>query len=464
MFWFSIDRTSDVSLTRQIYEQMRIQILHGVLQAGDKLPSTRELAAELKVSRNVVLDAYDQLFAEGFIEGSRGSGTYVSEGTFLEGTSKYEPVLIQHVETSGEKTNDLIDFRSGIPALNLFPKKKWSRLTQRVLTEYDGSIFGYGHPEGRMELRASLCHYLHKTRGIRCYPEQLVITSGATQALSLVAKLLLTKGDEVCIEDPVTHEIQTIFQQPGASLYPVPVDEFGIMTDMLPSNKNPKFIFVTPSHQFPLGGTLPIQRRIQLIHYAREAGAYIVEDDYDSEFRYAGPPVSSLQGLEPERVIYIGTFSKILSPALRIGYLILPQDLIHRCRELKWFHDLHSPTLEQLTLAMFIKEGHLEQHIRKMKRVYRKRRETLIHCLNDSFPKKLKIFGDSTGLHLVAAFDNVQFSDSMLHKLEESHLRVYPVEKHAINKGRHRNKIILGYSNLSPDEIKEGIRRLTICV
>ncbi|WCN37376.1 PLP-dependent aminotransferase family protein [Aneurinibacillus uraniidurans] len=464
MLWLSIDRNLDASLTRQVYEQIRFQILNGIIHVGEKLPSTRELASELKISRNVILDAYDQLFAEGFIEGSRGSGTYVSEGTFLEDTSKYELVVPQQEESSEEKTSDLIDFRSGIPALNLFPKKKWSQLTQRMLADHNDFIFGYGHPEGRMELRVALCNYLHKTRGIRCSPEQLVITSGATQALSLVSKLLLTKGDEVCIEDPITHDIQTIFQQPGVSLYPVPVDEFGMITDMLPSNKKPKFIFVTPSHQFPLGGTLPIQRRIQLIQYARESGAYIVEDDYDSEFRYAGPPVSSLQSLEPERVIYIGTVSKILSPALRIGYLILPQNLIHHCRELKWFNDLHSPTFEQLTLAVFVKEGHLEQHIRKMKKVYRKRRDFLITCLHDSFSKGLKIYGDSTGLHMVAAFDNVHFSEETVRKVEESNIRIYPVEKHSIRKGRHQNKIILGYSNLSPDEIKEGIRRLAMYV
>lgn len=231
-------------------------------------------------------------------------------------------------------------------------------------------------------------------------------------------------------------------------------------TNLIPQDIKPKFIFVTPSHQFPLGGILPIQRRIQLIQFARKADCYIVEDDYDSEFRYQGAPISSLQGLDPDRVIYIGTFSKILSPALRLGYLVLPPYLTERCRHLKWFTDLHTPSLEQLTLARFIQEGHLERHITKMKKVYRKRRETLINALFKCFTHKVKVTGDSTGIHLIVEFEDIVFTDEILQKILDYRVRVYPVELHANRKGIHQNKIILGYGNLADEEIEEGIRRI----
>ena len=370
MFWIPIDKSLDTPLIRQVYEQIRMRILRGELQAGQQLPSTRELASDLQISRNVILEAYDQLFSEGYIISHKGSGTYVAQGVLLEQMSTEQPLpLINNADFTKDR-EDLIDFRSGIPDLNLFPRKKWSTLSRQVYDESPAYVFGYDAPEGRFELRRILSSYLLKTRGVRCHPDQLVITTGATQALSLIAKLLLSPSDEVIIEDPITHEIQTIFSSTGASLCPIPVDEHGMKTDLIPLDKKPSFIFVTPSHQFPIGGILTIQRRIQLIQFAQTSGCYIVEDDYDSEFCYKGAPISSLQGLEPSRVIYIGTFSKILFPALRLGYLVLPPALIERCRELKWFTDLHTPSLEQLILARFIEEGYLEHHISKMKKIY----------------------------------------------------------------------------------------------
>jgi GntR family transcriptional regulator / MocR family aminotransferase len=229
-----------------------------------------------------------------------------------------------------------------------------------------------------------------------------------------VARHLLSQGDEVIIEDPATFDVQRIFSAAGATLFPVPVDEDGMQTDQLPRQKHPAFVFVTPSHQFPLGGLLPIQRRIHLIQFARAAGCYLVEDDYDSEFRYSGTPVSSLHELEPERVIYVGTMSKILSPALRLGYIVLPPPLIEQCRQLKRLTDLHSPVLEQLVLAHFIEDGHLERHILKMKKIYRKRREALIAALETYYHRRIHIYGDVAGLHLVAEFSGRALTDRPL--------------------------------------------------
>ncbi|WCK53702.1 PLP-dependent aminotransferase family protein [Aneurinibacillus sp. Ricciae_BoGa-3] len=461
MFWIPIDRSLEIPLTRQVYEQIRRRILHAELAAGECLPPTRQLATHLGTSRNIIVEAYEQLLAEGYIEARQGSGTYVAEGACLAQREQTVSFTTYEAEQEQQDTADLIDFRSGLPALDMFPRQMWGQTAKQVCMETSNSIFGYGHPEGTNHLRHTLCRYLKRTRGVECHPDQLVITAGATQALSLVAHLLLSQGDEVIIEDPITQEIQTIFSSPGSVLYPIAVDELGMRTDLLPLHKTPGFIFVTPSHQFPLGGVLPIQRRIELIQYARAVDCFIVEDDYDSEFRYQGAPINSLQGLDPDRVIYIGTFSKILSPALRLGYLILPPALTKRCKDLKWFTDLHTPSIEQLTLAHFIDERYLERHIRKMKKVYKTRRDYVKLCLIEQFGTLVNVSGDSTGLHLIAEFSNITFSNEKVNELMKEHkVKIYPVELHTIEKGRHRNKVILGYGNLTMEEIEEGVRRL----
>ena len=456
--WLTIDRSQKTSLIRQIYKQLRSKILNGELSAGYRLPSTRQLAEELEVSRNVVLEAYEQLLAEGFLEGHQGVGTFVAEGAYLKKTDTILPFTIE--KNLLKKNDDIIDFRSGIPALDLFPRKQWGQLSKRVSIETDHSIFGYDSPEGRIELRSVLADYLLRTRGVECHPNQLVITTGATQALTLIAKLLISTNDTVIIEDPITHEIQTIFQSYGASLFPIKVDENGMNTNQIPQEIKPAFIFVTPSHQFPMGGTLSIQRRIQLIEFARKVDSYIIEDDYDSEFRYEGPSVSSLQGLDPNRTIYIGTFSKILSPALRLGYLILPPALIEHGRKLKYFSDLHTPSLEQLTLALFIKEGCLEKHIFRMKKIYRKRRDFLKEQLYNTFGDQVTVHGDSTGLHLIAEFKEIKFTENLLSRMNKQSVKVYPVELHTIHRNSYTNYIILGFGNLNENEIAEGIKRI----
>lgn len=460
MLWIPIDRSLDIPLIRQVYQQIREQILNGHLHSGEKLPSTRELSSELKVSRNVILEAYDQLLAEGFLVSRRGAGTFVAAGAFLEQHKKVPVFHSSDEREENRKEDSVINFRSGIPSLDLFPRKTWAKLSHATWNDTSPSSFGYDIPEGRPELRQVLSRYLLKTRGVHCHPDQIVITSGATQALTLVSKLLLTPNDTVIMEDPITNDIQTIFKDSGALLYPVSVDEYGMKTSLLPINQNPKFVFITPSHQFPLGGTLPIQRRIQLINYSRKTNCYLVEDDYDSEFRYEGPPVSSLQGLEPERVLYIGSFSKILSPALRMGYLVLPSHLIEKCRKLKWFSDLHTPSVDQLILARFIDEGYLERHITKMKKMYKNRRDFLIHCLKITFSDKVNIFGYSTGLHLIVEWNELHFSKELLEHIQQFGVKVYPVEDHTIEKGKHQNRIILGYGHLKNEEINEGVIRL----
>jgi len=461
MLYLTIDRGKSLPLIRQLYTQLRSKILQGELLAGQKLPSTRKLSEELCISRNVILEAYEQLLAEGYIEGRRGSGYYVAAGMYLEQQTRQEDLSIfpsGEAETLG---SNIIDFRSGVPALEHFPRTVWGKIVQRVCQEAPLSALGYNRPEGRLELRQILSRYLYRTRGVCCEPEQIVMTSGATQALTLIAKVLLKPGSRVLIEDPITHDIQTIFRAAGASLHPVPVDASGLQVDQLPDPAacHPSFVFVTPSHQFPLGGTLPIQRRIQLIQYAREADCYIVEDDYDSEFRYDSPPISSLQGLDDQRVIYVGSFSKILSPGLRLGYLVLPRELVQRYQEAKWFSDLHTPSLDQLALGLFIEEGHLEKYVNRVKKLYKKRRKCLVDALHEAFGERVSIWGASAGLHIVSAFPGIRFTPALLAQIKDYGVRLYPVEDHAIAPGQHEDKVILGYGNLSEAEILAGIAK-----
>jgi GntR family transcriptional regulator/MocR family aminotransferase len=464
MLWIPIDRSSAKPLIRQVYEHIRAQILCGTFQGGTPLPSTRELAANLHISRNVVLEAYDQLLAEGYIESRAGSGTYVAEGIRFE-KGQSEPDFSLALSAASSRTEDNhIDFRSGLPALDLFPRKQWSQLAQHVYAKAEPAIFGYDNPEGRPELRTALARYLQRTRGVSCQPAHILILSGAAQAFSLLSRLLISPDDEVVIEDPVSYEVQLTFSSSGAQLFPVSVDERGMQTDLLPLNKRPRLIFVTPSHQFPQGGILPVQRRLQLLQFARTADCYLVEDDYDSEIRYVGSPISSLQGLSPERVIYIGTFSKILSPALRLGYIVLPAELVERSRSIKRLLDLHSPSLEQLILAQFIESGNLERHIVRMKRVYQKRRNVLINTLRQHFSDQVEILGDATGLHLVARFPSIKFTPEIIAAIESSGVHVYPVERHAIVKDRHLNEIILGYGHLSPAQIERGIEQIKLAI
>ncbi|MFZ5898191.1 MAG: PLP-dependent aminotransferase family protein [Bacillota bacterium] len=460
MLGITVDKSNSIPLFRQVYGRIRDLILEGRLKARERIPSTRELASALGVSRNVVLEAYALLTAEGYIESRQGSGTRVAEGACLGRTGGTPPPTgITHAALVGQP-QDLIDFRSGVPALDVFPLKRWGRIIHEICLESSGSLLTYGVPEGRRELRSALSEYLFRVRGIDCRPGQLLITSGATQGLALAAKLLFSPGAEAVVEDPLNNGMQRIIAGAGYRLRPVPVDAHGLQTRLLPSGAGPRLIYVTPSHQFPLGGILPVQRRIELIAFARENDCYIVEDDYDSEFRYEGPPVSTLQWLDPERVIYLGSFSKTLAPALRLGYVILPRPLMQHCRELKRLSDVHTPSLDQMALARFIREGRLERHVARVKRVYAARRRALKEALEHHFPGGHTVSGDSTGLHLIAEFPGVEFTDKAVGVLIQNGVRVYPVEKHAIIKGRHKNKIILGYGHLSGEEIAEGVRRL----
>ena len=455
MFWISVDREAPEPLIRQIYGQFRERILTGALGAGEPIPSSRGLARQLGVSRNVVLEAYAQLEAEGFLTARSGSGTRVAPGALLEtGGTRSAP----EEEPEDPRREDLVDFRTGVPALDRLPRGLLGRTLRDLCRDLPPERFGYGPPEGCGELRRSLAAYLRRSRGVVCSPSNLVVTTGAAQALYLAARLL--ERPEVAVEDPLHRHFQQTLREAGKTLVPVRADASGLRAEDLPPKLRPAFVFVTPSHQFPLGGILPIQRRIALLRYASQRGCHVVEDDYENEIRFSGLPIPALQGLAPDRVLYVGSFSKILSPSLRLGYLAVPPDLAPRARRLKYDLDNHSPTLEQLLLADLLDRGLLERHVASLRGLYRRRRDALCAALTEAFPGTHRILGASAGLHLVASFPGRRFTPELLARCEAEGVRVTCVEAHALVPGEHLHELVLGYGNLSEDRLAEGIRRL----
>ena len=460
--WIHIDRSAGASLTKQVYEQLRDKILKRELQAGERLPPTRKLAQDLALSRNVIINVYEQLIAEGYLQSREGSGTYVAKDSYLEEYKDYYHYQFkqQNPRPRHQNSEDLIDFANGIPDLDAFPRKIWAKLLRDNCLDAAERQFDYGASGGILELRRSLSQFLLRTKGIRCHPDQILVLAGASQAIFAVAKLLAEPYHEIILEDPSYLGIQHIFSKLNFSFFPVPVDEKGMQVDAIPEGKDASITIVTPSHQFPLGAVLPIQRRIKLIEYARATNCYILENDYDSEFRYSGAPISSLHLLDPEHVIHVGTFSESLFPSIRMAYMIVPQALLEGCRKLISAFGLIVPTLQQLALNSFIEEGHLERHITRMKKCYQKKRETVIQLLHEAFLDRIRISGDSTGLYIVAEFPEKRFSRQQFEDVEYHGVRVYAVEEHAIQKGRHNSKIIIGYGNLSLEKISVGVKRL----
>lgn len=460
MRWFTLDRASSLPLIRQIYHAISSQILSGELTAGEKLPSTRETASELGVSRNVVMEAYEQLTAEGFLLGISGAGTFVAKDSRL--TLPVDvPAVMPTATPEGDNGDeaDPIDFCLGRPALDLAPCRSLARLEYECRLSSPPAALGGATAQGQPELREALCAYLWRKRGVACSPEQIVITSGAVQGFSLLSSLIPT-GSEVLFEDPGHQLARDTFQFHGARITPLPVDEEGIRVDELPHARRPALVFVTPSHQFPLGGCLSIQRRIALVAWARKMDCLVVEDDYESEFRYDVGPVSAIQRLDPGNVAYVGTFSKILFPALRLGYLVLPARLVDGCVTAKRMTDRYGAPNPQSAMARFMGEGLLDRHIARMRKLYRRRRDALIAALEATFPGQVEILGRATGLHITASFTGLSFDLPLMDAIRRAGVILHPVEDLAIVKGRHRNRVAMGYSHLDVPLIQEGVARI----
>ncbi len=458
--YISIDKTAKRTYTKQIYYALRQKILSGELAVGEALPPYRELSRELAVSKNTVLAAYDMLASDGVVRGVAGSGFYVETG--MERLPAAAPTA-EHQSAALSDTvipEGTVNFDNGLPALELFPRAKWNKAVSAALMYAPDSALGYDQPQGRSELRSVLCDYLRRIQGINCGSEQIIITSGAKQAISLAAGLLLAGGGEAWIEDPSTVILKRMLASNTERIVPLPVDEYGLDPESFPDSGKPALIFAAPSRQFPMGGIMPMARRIELIRRARSAGAYVIEDNFENEFRYDAPPAASLFELDPESVISVGTFSKVLFPSVRLGYMVVPKKLVPAICERKRLSDHHTNSVYQLALASFIGSGGLERHIRRMNREYRARRDHLTACIEAVFRGRVRLIGGAAGMNLIAEFPGVDFSEDMTRRLLDCGVYAVPVEQETLVKGRHTGQLILRYSGLTPEKLSLGAARL----
>jgi GntR family transcriptional regulator/MocR family aminotransferase len=381
----TFDARSSVPYYKQIYDGYRAAILAGRLRPGERLPSTRALAAELGISRLPVVNAFEQLLHEGYIEGRAGSGTFVKDSIPDE---LARPVAAPPRTASAPivaAPPAFAPFRVSLPALDRFPLRLWSRIVAKHAKQLTIGQMAYGDPAGHAPLRRAVADYLRTSRAVRCEADEVLIVSGSQMALQICALALLGRGSTVCVEEPGYPGARDALARSGARIEPVRVDEEGIDVDALSARgRNVRAVYVTPSHQYPLGMSMTASRRLALLEWARRTGAWIIEDDYDSEYRYASRPLGALQGLDTAaRTIYIGTFSRVLFPALRLGYLVVPRDLMESFKKHRESIDLFSPVLEQIVLTEFLTEGHFGRHVRRMRALYEKRRDALVRGLRE---------------------------------------------------------------------------------
>jgi GntR family transcriptional regulator / MocR family aminotransferase len=467
-----LDRASSAPLHRQIYDQWRHGILTGRFRCAERVPSTRELSTALEISRSTVTQAYDQLIAEGYLVSSTGAGTFVCRELPDDLLPPRRPHAPQAKKTPairlsryGTGLNDdfthsptppgFIRFAQWRPDLELFPISIWRKLVMRRLRSATPELFDYSDESAGYEpLRKEIAAYVSRSRAVRCTPEQVMIVNGSAQGIDLCVRLLLEPGDEAAIENPGYHGAHRILAGYGARLRPARIDENGIVIGDL--GKRARLVYVTPSHQFPTGTAMSLTRRLELIEWSRLHNAVIIEDDYDSEYRFSGPPLPSLQGLAADvAVVYIGTFSKVMFPSLRIGYVIAPVSLVAKLRRAKWLADRHTPVPEQAALADFIAEGHLERHIRRMRRIYGARRDALVESLNRYFGDRVQIRGDAAGMHLLVNFKD----DGVAEKAAAAKVQLVTSAGCYLTEPP-RGEFILGFSAIGERSIREGIRRL----
>jgi GntR family transcriptional regulator / MocR family aminotransferase len=468
-------------LYSQIYRAIRSCILSGRLAPGARLPPTRLLARELGASRNVVVIAYEQLVSEGYAESRVGSGTYVAAALPDLAPDAGGPVpaprpvagsaprlspfgraalAVMSLDTiaGAAPVRPRLDFRYG----RIAPDARGLALWHRMLARESRSLGSdYGDAAGDPGLRAAVSGYLQRSRGVHCTTEQVMIVTGSQQALDLTARVMLSSGDAVLIEEPQYRGARQAFLAAGARLVPAEVDAEG-MDFTAVATSGARLAYVTPSHQFPTGAVMSLSRRLALLEWAREHDAYVVEDDYDSEFRYQGRPIEAVQGLDPyQRTIYVGTFSKVLSPALRIGYLVLPHPLVAPFRAAKWLSDRHSPLAEQGALARFIEEGHFEQHLRRMRQINARRRAAVLDAIGAHLSARVEVAGTNAGLHLLLWLPSLGREDTARVRALAlaKDVGVYPVTDLYL-RPPERAGLLIGYASLTEVEIREGIERL----
>jgi GntR family transcriptional regulator/MocR family aminotransferase len=469
-----LERHSAVPLRDQLYHQLREAIVAGRLRRGDRLPPTRQLAAELSVARLTVVDVYDQLLAEGYAQARQGAGTFVAislaEGGSPDGTatqtapprlSRWGKQLVDLVPgdevTRTEPNRPRYDFRPGVGAWEQIAWARWRRLSAALWNEAGAGDLWYGEPFGPLALRRAIAGWVARGRAVRCTPDQIAITNGAQQAVSLLARLVVEPGDVVAVEDPGYKRAQLSFRVEGARLAPVPVDAEGLRVGSLPPDA--RIVHVTPSHQYPLGVTLPIERRLALLGWARERDALIVEDDYDGELHLEGHRLESLQGLDGgSRVAYVGTLSKALFPSLRLGFVVLPPGLVEPFRRLRFAHDRQPPWHEAAVLARFIEEGELERHVHRLRRLYRDRRDALFRAIDRVFGDRARVGPCETGGHVAVRLPPGVDDVALCAKAAERGVAVSPLSTYFLT--APRPGLVIGLGGVDARLIRPGIEIL----
>jgi len=477
LFDWQVDRASQVPIFRQIYLQTRSAILSRTFAPGAKLPSTRELCTRLGVARASVVSAYEQLFAEGYLSGKIGSGSYISSdlpeaidrgprdgGKRSAIRVRRAPVrrCVFHEFADPASQSDDRPFNTGRTLVDARTVDSWRRITNRALRSLGPSHLGYSDPCGLVELRTELCEYLRAARAVRCDPDQIFVTTGAQQAIDIAIRVLLRPGDQVLVEDPGYPLTFGALVAAGIKPRPVPVDAHGMDVGTA-IRLAPRAVaaVVTPSHQFPKGVVLSMARRLELLGWAREAGAWIIEDDYASEYRYSGRPLASLQGLDDgERVIYAGTLNKTLFPGLRVGYAVVPRSLIRFFIGARCLIDRQSATLQQTVLAEFMRQGYLAAHIRRMRLVYRTQRDLLVREITTRLGASLAIEVPNQGMYLVASFLRPDVSDTDIERGARANGVVVRAMSSFFKRAHPQRGLLLGFSGYPPQLMVPAVARL----
>lgn len=459
----SLDRSSGVPVHRQIYDALRRAILDGRLRPGLRTPSTRALALDLGVSRLPVLTAYEQLRHEGYLQGRTGSGTYVSTALpdDLMVSRSLAAVRRDHPTAGTREEGELGPFRVSLPALDQFPHAAWARLVARHAHRLTHARMAYGDPAGLAPLRAAIAEHLRAARAVRCEADQVIIVSGSQAALRLAAEVLLSRGDRVAVEEPGYPAARAALAAGGADLVLVPVDQEGMsVASLRRRGGRVRVAYVTPSHQYPLGASMSAGRRLALLDWAVRQEAWILEDDYDSEYRYVSRPLGALQGMGAhQRVIYIGTFSKVLFPALRVGYLVVPPALRKGFLDARETFDLFSPTLYQAALEEFLREGHFVRHLRRMRGVYLTRRDALLTGLARHCGRRLTVHNADAGLHLAVMLADGMNDSEVVRRLAERGLAATALSPCYAGPGA-RSGLLLGFGGSTERRLLEATRVL----
>lgn len=467
---------------RQLYDWFQQAIVGGQLRPGQPVPSSRRLAAELQISRIPVFNAYEQLCAEGYLETFVGAGTRVARsipndelraahGKELH-VSRRSRVVAAPRHKSRRATvlihaapqpwlNTLGAFRVSLPALDHFPVGTWSKLVARHTRALHWETMAYGDTMGYAPFREAIAQYLSTVRGVRCQASQILVTTGSQQALQICAHVLLDQEDSVAVEDPGYPGARQAFLASGARLIGVAVDDEGMQVDeLIRRRESVRAVYITPSHQYPLGVTMSATRRMQLLNWAARKGAWIIEDDYDSEYRFGNRPIVSLQGMDKlGRVVYIGTFSKVLFPAIRLGYVVVPQDLVPAFSAYRDAADIFPSTLYQAVVTDFIREGHFARHIRRMKVLYMERRNSLVQALQTELERMLQVTGSEAGMHLAALLPRGVDDFVIARQAAERGISAMPLSSCYLHRAK-RKGLILGYGASNDHQIQQATHML----